>query len=85
VAHRFSFPSPADFTGALTKAKAKAQAAGGQVVGNHETGTFQGPTPFGPLAGGYRVEGGTVTVTVDKQPMLLPNSMIEGQIKSLFA
>jgi hypothetical protein len=80
----FSVPfnmTPAEVT---AKAKTAISNAGGQFVGNEQSGAFQLSTPMGAIRGSYMIEGSLLHVAIDSKPFLLGCGMIESQLKRFF-
>lgn len=81
-----SFSIPINITPAQVASKAKAAItnAGGQFVGNEQSGAFHISTPMGAIRGSYVIEGTYLNVIIESKPFLLGCGMIEKQLKSYF-
>jgi len=66
------------------KAKAEANIANGSISGDEHSGDFTGKTPLGAIKGTYTVADGILTVSINKKPMLLPESLIRDAFNEYF-
>lgn len=57
----------------------------GTMVGDMNRGTFEVPTPFGPVKGSYQADGTKGSVTVTEKPVFLADSLIEGTLRDAIA
>ncbi|MDR2500314.1 MAG: DUF4384 domain-containing protein [Treponema sp.] len=78
-AYSFSFDKPANIRQAVQTARAGIENKGGAFSGDESTGNFRASG----IAGQYSVAG-RVTVTIHEKPALIPNSLIENEIKKFF-
>ena len=62
-------------------AKAAAAKSGAKFTGNKQSGKFNGSG----VEGNYRVEGGSIVVTIAKRPSFASESMVELAIREFFA
>jgi hypothetical protein len=77
--YAFSFPKPPDLVDALSKVKNEIEKNNGNFSGNESEGSF---TASG-IAGNYSVVD-HVNVSIFKKPAIVPNSLIEKEIKKYF-
>jgi len=75
----FSFSKPQNLSQAVSSAKTSFQAKGGTFSGNEQQGTFKA----NGIAGQYRVAD-MVNVTIMEKPFLIPNSLIEREVRNFF-
>ncbi len=82
MAQTYTFPIPANrsATELLEKAKAAGKSKRIAFTGDEKAGRFQGVAE-----GTYTVDGGQLTIVVDKKPAFVPWMMIESALKDLFA
>ena len=80
----FSIPISITPEDVARKAKAAITNAGGQFVGNEQSGAFHISTPMGAIRGSYVIEGTFLHVAIDSKPFLLGCGVIEKQLKSYF-
>ena len=82
MSQTYTFPIPAgkSATELLEKAKAEGRSKRIAFTGDEKSGRFQGVAE-----GSYAVEGGQLTVVVDKKPAFIPWMVIENALKGLFA
>jgi hypothetical protein len=57
--------------------------AGGKLEGDTQKGSFSVPTPFGAVAGIYRIADGHIYITIQQRPFLLPCFLIEELVRRL--
>jgi len=76
----FAVPFTGDISPLLERAQQAAVKNGVQFNGDKEKGSFAGRG----VEGSYVVSGNTVSVTVDKKPMIAPWSLVETQLKQFF-
>jgi hypothetical protein len=76
----FSVPFTGDTSSLLERTRKIAADNGAQVTGDTNKGTFSGRG----VEGSYTISGNTVTVTIDKKPVILPWGLVESQIKQFF-
>jgi hypothetical protein len=67
-----------------TKAKAAITNAGGQFVGNEQSGGFHLSTPMGAIRGSYTIEGTILNVTIESKPFFVGCGVIETQLRKYF-
>jgi hypothetical protein len=75
----FSFDRPADLFGAVTSVKTAIEKKGGLFAGDTSAGNFKASG----IAGNYRVQD-RVSVTIQEKPFIIPNNLIEKEVKSYF-
>jgi len=80
MARSFSVPFTGDAASLLARARKAATDNGAQVTGDANQGTFSGRG----VEGSYTINGNTVTVTIDKKPLIIPWSLVESQLKQFF-
>lgn len=77
----FSFP----FTGTAgevhSRAKAAVEKQGGIFEGDTQSGSFSLQV-FGKITGRYEIVGGTIEITIEDKPMMIPCSAIENVLQS---
>jgi hypothetical protein len=78
-AYDFSFPKPPDFSVAISKIRNEIEKNNGNFSGNEKEGSF---TASG-IAGNYSVLD-HVKVSIFKKPAIVPNSLIEKEVKKYF-
>jgi hypothetical protein len=78
-AYRFSFDKPANIRQAVQTVRIGIEGKGGAFFGDESTGNFRASG----IAGQYTVDG-RVNVSIHEKPALLPNSLIEREIKNFF-
>jgi hypothetical protein len=71
----------ADVSAALRKAKAEIEKRGGRFEGDDSAGHYQG----NGFAGSFRVRGNTITISIDKKPLLIPEALIRGVVRDFFS
>ena len=74
-----TFSGPAEEL--VAKAKTAVEDAGGTFNGDTEKGEFKVPTPFGPVAGTYRIAASKVYIQITEKPLLLPCWVIENFVR----
>lgn len=81
MAQTYTFPIPSGTTAdeLLAKARTAGRTRGIAFSGDAEKGQFKGPAE-----GTYSVEGGKITISVEKKPAFVPWGMIESALKGLF-
>ncbi len=57
----------------------------GTMTGDMESGSFEIPTPFGPVKGNYQINGSAGSVIVTEKPVFLADSLIEGTLRDALA
>jgi hypothetical protein len=75
----FSFARPGDIGRAVAAVRSGVERKGGTFNGNEQQGSFRA----GGIAGQYRVAG-VVNVTITEKPPLVPQSLIETEVKNYF-
>jgi hypothetical protein len=75
----FSFEKPENITQTIQMVRNGIEGKGGKFTGNEQRGNFQA----NGIAGQYRVSE-KVNVTITEKPFLIPNSLIEREIKNYF-
>jgi hypothetical protein len=78
-AYDFSFPKPPDLSGAISKIRHEIEKNNGNFSGDENEGSF---TASG-IAGNYSVLD-HVMVSIFKKPAIVPNSLIEKEVKKYF-
>ncbi|MDR0308289.1 MAG: hypothetical protein LBI42_15855 [Chitinispirillales bacterium] len=63
------------------KAKAKINNAGGSLHGNSNGGNFSGSG----VEGSYVCNNGNLTITIEKKPFFIPESLIREKVTGFFA
>ena len=77
--HTFSFNKPVNITQAIQTVRTGIEGKGGSFSGNDQQGTFNAVG----IAGQYRVSN-MVDITITEKPFMIPNSLIEKEVKSFF-
>jgi hypothetical protein len=67
-----------------TKAKAAIMNAGGQFVGNEQSGGFHLSTPMGAIRGSYTIKGTILNVSIESKPFFVGCGVIETQLRKYF-
>jgi len=75
----FSFSKPQDISGAIQTVQANIKNRGGTFTGDERQGSFSASG----IAGRYRVLD-KVDVTISEKPFVVPNSLIENEVKNFF-
>jgi hypothetical protein len=75
----FSFARPGDIGRAVDAVRSGIERKGGAFNGNERQGSFRASG----IAGQYQVSG-MVNVTITEKPLLIPNSLIEKEVKNYF-
>jgi hypothetical protein len=75
----FSFARPGDIGRAVDAVRSGIERKGGTFNGNDQQGSFRASG----IAGQYQVSG-VVNVTITEKPLLIPNSLIEKEVKNYF-
>jgi hypothetical protein len=75
----FSFAKPTDLSNAVTSVKTAIEKKGGVFIGDTSTGNFKASG----IAGNYRVQD-RVFVTIQEKPFIIPNQLIEKEVKNYF-
>lgn len=65
----------------VAAARRAIEEAGGKFEGNAQKGSFSVPTPFGTVAGIYRIADAYVYITIQQRPFLLPCYLIEELVR----
>jgi hypothetical protein len=78
-AYNFSFDRPANISGAVTAVKSAIEQKGGVFSGDTNAGAFRASG----IAGVYHVRD-QVSVTIQEKPFVIPNQMIEKEVKKYF-
>jgi len=76
----FSIERPRNISQAVNAVRTGIEDKGGTFTGNEQNGRFEASG----IAGQYSV-GDRVTVTITKKPFVIPNSMIEREVRSYFS
>jgi hypothetical protein len=80
----FSIPFNITPTEVATKARTAITNAGGQFVGNEQSGTFYLSTPLGAVRGSYNIAGTVLHVAIESKPLFLGCGVIETQLRKYF-
>jgi len=75
----FSFTRPANMTQAIQEVRAEIEESGGTFSGNEQQGNFRAEG----ITGQYRVSE-LVNVTITEKPFMIPNSLIEREVRNYF-
>jgi len=75
----FNFQRPGNITQAIQMVRSGIEGSGGTFTGNERQGNFQAKG----ITGRYQVTD-VVTVTITEKPVVIPNSLIEREVKSYF-
>jgi hypothetical protein len=75
----FSFDKPPNVSGAVTAVKTAIERKGGIFSGDISAGNFKASG----IAGNYRVQD-RVSVTIQEKPFVIPNQLIEREVKNYF-
>jgi hypothetical protein len=78
-AFNFSFERPQNINQALQTVQSSVQSKGGTCTGNEQQGSFRASG----IVGQYRVSN-MVNVTITEKPFIVPNSLIESEVKKFF-
>jgi hypothetical protein len=78
-AYNFSFSKPANITQAVQTVRSGIEAKGGTFSGDENAGSFKA---IG-ISGNYNIQN-AVAVTILEKPFVIPNSMIETEVKKFF-
>jgi hypothetical protein len=78
-AFNFSFTRPQDINRAVQTVRSSIQEKGGTFTGNEQQGNFQS----NGITGRYQVSE-VVSVTISEKPFIVPNSLIESEVKKYF-
>jgi hypothetical protein len=76
----FNIPRPGNITQTIHQVKSGIEGSGGRFSGNEQQGNFQAKG----ITGQYRVAD-DVNVTITDKPFVIPNSMIEREVRSYFS
>jgi hypothetical protein len=79
-AYNFAFPKPADMARAVADVRAQVLAKKGTFIGDETGGTFK----VSGINGSYTIKDPTATVTILDKPFVVPNTMIEKEVKGYF-
>jgi hypothetical protein len=77
--YNFSFSKPADITQAVQTVRSGIESKGGTFSGNESKGAFKASG----ISGSYNIQN-AVAVTILEKPFVIPNSMIENEVKKFF-
>jgi len=77
--YNFSFERPQDIAWAVQQVRSSILEKGGTFTGNEQQGSFRSKG----IAGQYRVAD-VVNVTISEKPIVVPNSLIETEVKKYF-
>jgi hypothetical protein len=80
MAKTFDIPFSGDAASLLQRAKDVATLAGANMTGDTSSGKFSGKG----VEGHYEVLGHTVHVTIDKKPLIIPDSVVEERLRKFF-
>jgi hypothetical protein len=80
----FSIPFTITPAEVATKAKAAITNAGGQFVGNEQSGGFHLATPMGTVRGSYSIQGNVLNVVIESKPFFIGCGVIETQLRKYF-
>jgi hypothetical protein len=80
MAKTFDVSFSGDATSLLQHAKKAANEAGAKLTGDTNSGNFSGKG----IEGRYEVNGNTVHVTINKKPIVVPDSVIESRLREFF-
>jgi hypothetical protein len=75
----FSFDKPSNLPGAVTLVKTAIEKKGGVFAGDTRTGNFKASG----IAGNYHIQD-KVSVTIQEKPFIIPNQLIEKEVKNYF-
>jgi hypothetical protein len=75
----FSFTRPGNISRAVQTVRSGIEGKGGTFSGNEQQGNFNASG----IAGQYRVAD-MVNVTITEKPFIIPNSLIEREVKNYF-
>jgi hypothetical protein len=75
----FSFDRPANLPGAVASVKTAIEKKGGIFAGDTSAGNFKASG----IAGNYRIQD-RVSVTIQEKPFIIPNQLIEKEVKNYF-
>ena len=77
----FDVPLTGDPEALVAQAEKAARKAGAEFSGDTSAGRFAGSG----VEGEYTVHGDTITVTINKKPLIAPWSLVEEKVRSFFA
>jgi len=77
--HTFKIDRPANIAQAIRMVRSSIEGSGGTFTGNEQQGNFRAKG----ITGQYRVSN-MVDVTITEKPLVVPNSLIEKEVKSYF-
>lgn len=80
MAKTFDVPFSGDPVSLLQRARDVATLAGANLTGDTSHGNFSGKG----VEGHYDVSGQTVHVTIDKKPLIVPDSVVEERLRKFF-
>ncbi len=80
MARTFIVNTIEDPTTLVTRARQAASNGGAQFRGNETSGSFSG----GGIRGIYRIQAGTVAVTITDKPWVIPWGVVESRVKRFF-
>jgi hypothetical protein len=79
AAYSFAFSKPNDINKSLTTVQSEVKKNSGTFSGNEQEGSFA----VSGIAGGYKI-GDNVSVSIYEKPWVIPNSLIEKEVKNYF-
>jgi hypothetical protein len=77
--YNFSFSKPANIAQAVQTVRSGIESKGGTFSGNENAGSFKASG----ISGNYNIQN-AVSVTILEKPFVIPNSMIENEVKKFF-
>ena len=81
MSHTFKLDKPGNITATFERLKQKLSTIGGKLTGNEEEGTIL----VEGVEGRYVVESDVIKITITRKPAsIIPNRLIENQIRSIF-
>ena len=80
MAKTFSVTTTEDPSTLVARAKKAARENGADFRGDERSGSFSGSG----IEGTYRIQGGTVEITITKKPWHIPWFVVESQVKGFF-
>ena len=85
MSHAFTVQLSSEIPLVLKKVESEITCNGGSFKGNEEEGSFDGKTLLGLIKGEYCcISGNEIRITITHKPLLVPNSVIESEIRKYF-
>jgi hypothetical protein len=81
----FSIPFSTSAEALAEKARYAISNAGGNFLGDSNSGNFDVSTPLGTIRGNYLIQGDTIHVSITSKPFLVSCGLIEKQLQGYFS